>query len=516
MCGQCFVVCPQNAKQIVDETEKVKVLLQSGDPVYVSLAPSFIANYEGVGMASMRKALKALGFADAEETAIGATIVKREYERMINEDGRDVIITSCCHSINLLVQKYFPNELRFLADVMSPMQAHCLDIKKRHPDAKTVFIGPCVAKKDEAEYYGGIVDAVLTFDELTNWLKESSVELEKETDRDENSRARFFPTTGGILKTMALDNPGYNYMAIDGVENCISALRDIENGNVHKCFIEMSACAGSCVGGPVMEKFHRSPVMDYMAVADFAGTKDFIVDQPDNLELKKTFTAIDKKLPTPSDREIGEILRQMGKFKPSDELNCGSCGYNTCREKAVAIYQGKAEISMCLPYLKDKAESFSDIMVSNTPNGLIVLNEALEVQQINHAALKIMNLKNPSDIMGDLIVRVLDPKLFMDVLRTGKSVRNERQYLAEYERYVEQTIVYDKESRVLVCIMRDITDEENAREKKENVSRQTVEIADKVVDKQMRIVQEIASLLGETAAETKIALTKLKETITDE
>ena len=516
LCGQCFVVCPQNAKQIVDETEKVKVLLQSGDPIYVSLAPSFIANYEGVGIASMRKALKALGFADAEETAIGATIVKREYERMINEDGRDVIITSCCHSINLLVQKYFPNELRFLADVMSPMQAHCLDIKKRHPDAKTVFIGPCVAKKDEAEYYGGIVDAVLTFDELTNWLKESGIELEKETDRDENSRARFFPTTGGILKTMALDNPGYNYMAIDGVENCISALRDIENGNVHKCFIEMSACAGSCVGGPVMEKFHRSPVMDYMAVADFAGTKDFVVDQPDNLELKKTFTAIDKKLPTPSDREIGEILRQMGKFKPSDELNCGSCGYDTCREKAVAIYQGKAEISMCLPYLKDKAESFSDIMVSNTPNGLIVLNEALEVQQINHAALKIMNLKNPSDIMGDLIVRVLDPKLFMDVLRTGKSVRNERQYLAEYERYVEQTIVYDKESRVLVCIMRDITDEENAREKKENVSRQTVEIADKVVDKQMRIVQEIASLLGETAAETKIALTKLKETITDE
>lgn len=516
LCGQCFVVCPQNAKQIVDETEKVKVLLQSGDPIYVSLAPSFIANYEGVGIASMRKALKALGFADAEETAIGATIVKREYERMINEDGRDVIITSCCHSINLLVQKYFPNELRFLADVMSPMQAHCLDIKKRHPDAKTVFIGPCVAKKDEAEYYGGIVDAVLTFDELTNWLKESGIELEKETDRDENSRARFFPTTGGILKTMALDNPGYNYMAIDGVENCISALRDIENGNVHKCFIEMSACAGSCVGGPVMEKFHRSPVMDYMAVADFAGTKDFVVDQPDNLELKKTFTAIDKKLPTPSDREIGEILRQMGKFKPSDELNCGSCGYDTCREKAIAIYQGKAEISMCLPYLKDKAESFSDIMVSNTPNGLIVLNESLEVQQINHAALKIMNLKNPSDIMGDLIVRVLDPKLFMDVLRTGKSVRNERQYLAEYERYVEQTIVYDKESRVLVCIMRDITDEENAREKKENVSRQTVEIADKVVDKQMRIVQEIASLLGETAAETKIALTKLKETITDE
>ena len=168
LCGQCFVVCPQNAKQIVDETEKVRVLLQSGDPVVVSLAPSFVANYDGVGINAMRDALQKLGFYDVEETAIGATIVKNEYERMLKEDGRDVIITSCCHSVNLLIQKYFPAELEYLADVMSPMQAHCQDIKKRFPNAKTVFIGPCVSKKDEAEHYEGIVDAVLTFEELTN------------------------------------------------------------------------------------------------------------------------------------------------------------------------------------------------------------------------------------------------------------------------------------------------------------------------------------------------------------
>mgnify|MGYP003267229452 FL=1 len=138
-----------------------------------------------------------------------------------------------------------------------------------------------------------------------------------------------------------------------------------------------------------MEKFHRSPVMDYMAVSDFAGKNDFKVEQPDSLELKKTFAVIEKKLQDPTDDEINEVLRRMGKFKPSDELNCGSCGYNTCREKAVAIIQGKAEISMCLPYLKDKAESFSDTIVKNTPNGLMVLNEALEVQQINGAALKL-------------------------------------------------------------------------------------------------------------------------------
>lgn len=171
---------------------------------------------------------------------------------------------------------------------------------------------------------------------------------------------------------------------------------------------------------------------------------------------------------------------------------------------------------MCLPYLKDKAESFSDTIVKNTPNALIVLNEKLEVQQINNAARKMMNIRSASDVMGEPVIRILDPSLFLDVLNSGKAIQNQRAYLAEYKRYVEQTVVYDKDYRLLIAIMRDITDEENARERKESISQQTVEIADRVVDKQMRIVQEIASLLGETAAETKIALTKLKESISDE
>ena len=517
LCGQCFVVCPQNAKQIVDETEKVRVLLQSGNPVVVSLAPSFVANYDGVGINAMRDALQKLGFYDVEETAIGATIVKKEYERMLKEDERDIIITSCCHSINLLIQKYFPAELEYLADVVSPMQAHCMDIKKRFPNAKTVFIGPCVSKKDEAEHYEGIVDAVLTFEELTQWLKEANIELKKEIDSDPESRARFFPTTGGILKTMTQDAPGYTYLALDGVENCIDALKDIESGKIHKCFIEMSACVGSCIGGPVMEKYHRtSAVKDYITVSNYAGEKDFDVLQPNSVELSKQFEFIEHRLQQPSETEIFNVLRQMGKFKPSDELNCGSCGYNTCREKAIAICQGKAEISMCLPFLKDKAESFSDTIVKNTPNGLIVLNEELEVQQINEAARKIMNVRSSTDILGDQVIRIMDPTDFMEVRNTGRDIRNKMVYLPEYKRYVEQSVVYDKDSHLLIGIMRDVTDEQTEREKKESISRQTVEVADKVVDKQMRIVQEIASLLGETAAETKIALAKLKESIQDE
>ena len=517
LCGHCFVVCPQNAKEIVDSTEKAKVLLQSGDPVIVSLAPSFIANYEGSGINSMRRALQRIGFTDVEETAVGATIVKTEYERLLSEEERDIVISSCCHSVNLLIQKYFPSSLEYLADVMSPMQAHCADIKKRIPNAKTVFIGPCVAKKDEAEYYEGLVDAALTFEELTNWLKAENIELEKEVDCTPESRARYFPTTGGILKTMALNAPGYTYLSIDGVDNCISALKDIECGKIHKCFIEMSACAGSCIGGPVMEKYHSSsPVKDYITVSEYAGENDFDVAQPSPAEIKKHFTMIEHKLAQPTENEIMAVLRQMGKFKPSDELNCGSCGYNSCREKAVAIIQGKAEISMCLPFLKDKAESFSDTIVKNMPNGLIVLNENLEVQQINNAARRIMNIRAASDVLGEPVVRILDPTVFIQVINSGKTVRDQRTYLAEYKKYVEQTVVYDPDSRMLIGIMRDITDEEADREKKARINKQTVEVADTVVDKQMRIVQEIASLLGETAAETKIALTKLKESIVDE
>ena len=515
LCGNCVVQCPQNAKQIVDGTEKVKVLIQSGAPVVASLAPSFVANYDNAGICAMRDALVKLGFYAVEETAVGATMVKNEYQRILREGNRDVIISSCCHSVNLLVQKKFPSLIPLLADVMSPMQAHCADIKKRIDSAKTVFIGPCVAKKDEAEQYIGTVDAVLTFEELDNMLNEMGIKIENKSDSNNESRARLFPTTGGILKTMTERMPEYNYLAIDGVENCIAALRDIEAGKIHKCFIEMSACIGSCISGPVMSKNGHSTISDYMTVTSFAGEKDFNTNQPTAAEISKHFIHIEQDMEVPTELEIMSALRKMGKFRPSDELNCGTCGYNTCRDKAIAICQGKADISMCLPFLRDKAESFSDTIVNHSPNGIVALNEDLEVQQINDAARKIMNIRSASDVLGESVVRILDPAIFLQVKNSHRPA-NDRVYLAEYKRFVDRTIVYDKDSRTIISIMRDVTDEELERERKEEISRKTAEVADKVVEKQMRIVQEIASLLGETAAETKIALTKLKENIADE
>lgn len=515
LCGRCFVVCPQNAKEIVSEVEKVKVMIQSGEPVIASMAPSFIANYDGVGIDAMREGLQKLGFADVEETAIGATMVKTDYERLVHEKQKPVIISSACASVNLLIQKHYPEMIKYLADTLSPMQAHCRDIKRRNPEAKTVFIGPCVAKKDEAQRYPGIVDAALTFEELTEWLEKENVRLEKKVDSNPESLARIFPTVAGILRTMKDRDPEYEYVAVDGIDNCIAALEDVAAGHVSNCFMEMSACKGSCVNGPVMEKYHPWFITDYLSVTRYAGDKDFPVEQPEISELSRRYDILEGMKDMPTERKIQEILNKMGKKKPSDELNCGTCGYDTCREKAIAIYQGKAEIEMCLPYLKEKAENFSNIIFDNTPNGLLVLNERLEIQQINPAACRIMNIRRPSDVLGSQIVTLLDPKPFLDALESRKSVF-QCAYLAEYDRYVEEQVLYDQSYRMLFCMLEDVSDEAAEREKKAEMRRQTTEVADKVVEKQMRIVQDIASLLGETAAETKIALTNLKESMKDE
>lgn len=515
LCGRCFVACPQNAKEVRNDVPAARALLETGQPVYASVAPSFVASYEGMTIASMEQALKALGFTGVEETAIGATIVKREYGRLIDE-GQEVIISSCCHTVNLLLQKHFPDALPCLAKVLSPMQAHCRDLKRRFPGARTVFIGPCISKKDEAEAYPGIVDCVLTFEELSAWMEEEKVALEPAADGNQESRARLFPTTGGILRTMAEKHPDYAYLAVDGIENCITAIRDVADGKLGKCFIEMSACPGSCIGGPAMGRNRRAAVRDFVAVNRYAGPDDFPVDQPAPERLRKRFPLLLTGRVKPGRNAIEEVLRQMGKTRPADELNCGSCGYDTCRDKAAAVLAGKADINMCLPYLKDKAESFSDHIIRNTPNAILVLDEALTVQQMNGAACRLFGQKDPKAVLGAAVEGLLEPQPFLEALETGRTVYQKALELPKYGRYVEQMVSYDESYHILICIMRDITAEEKNRAAREKAGRATAETADAVIEKQMRTVQEIASLLGETAAETKVALTKLKERLSHE
>ncbi|MDL2217815.1 4Fe-4S dicluster domain-containing protein [Christensenellaceae bacterium OttesenSCG-928-M15] len=518
LCGTCYTTCPQNAKSILSGLEKAKALIKSGAPVYASIAPSFAANYPGVNIGAMRDALLKLGFMGVGETAIGATIVKQRYDEIVSEGKQSVVISTCCHTVNMLVQRHFPGALPYMAHVISPMQAHALSIRRESENAKVIFIGPCISKKAEAEEYPGYVDCVLMFTELDEWLLEQGIELSALPSQKENGnigKARLFPIAGGVLNTMERANKDYHYIAVDGMEDCIAALTDIETGKLQNCFVEMSACGGSCISGPGMNR-DMGALANIIQINSYAKEKDFLVAPVENKALLKQMHFNSISRPRFGKQAIDEVLAKTGKRKSEDELNCGSCGYETCREKAQAVLEGKAQVEMCLPYLMQKAQSFSDAIIKNTPNGVIVLDENLKIQQLNKAACQILHVRQQGDILKRHITCVMEPDLFLDVLEGARDVHENRVYLAEYDRYIRLTIIREQEYGVMIGIMRDITDSALQKEARRESAEKTIRVTDEVIDRQMRTVQEIASLLGETAAETKIALTKLKETLIDD
>ena len=516
LCGRCYVTCPQKAKQVRDDVPRVKAAIAQGKRVVCSLAPSFIANYRIRDLSVIADALKRLGFSEVQETAIGAQMVSEEYARLMQEGHMNVIISSCCPSINMLITKYYPSMLPYLAKVLTPMEAHCKLIKEQQPDAYTVFIGPCIAKKhegDESRY----TDAVLTFDELTEWFAQEGIELPYAhvDPASEGALARLYPATGGVLKATAKVE-GYRRIAIDGIDNCRAVFDEIEDSEFGKVFIEMSACEGSCVNGPCIRDHAERRLKGAMRVDTFSGSGETPYEIAVKPDIRTNYAFEGTHRMNFGSDAIRDMLYKMGKTSPEKELNCGSCGYPTCRDKAIAILEGKAKIEMCLPFLKEKAESFSDTIINNTPTAIIVMDEDLVVQQINPSALKMFGLRSAKDILHEHVVRILSPEPYINIVNAALHTMHQRHFLPDYGVHVDETILYDRQYHVVITLIRDVTERENLRTQSAALKQQTVEITNKVIDKQMRIVQEIASLLGETTAETQIALTKLKDAMAHE
>ena len=511
LCGTCYNVCPSKLKVIRNDLAKVKQLLKSGKTI-VSLAPSFVSYYENSDIGCLSQTLKKLGFYDVEETAVGATIVKDAYDRLLNE-GRDVLISSCCHSINTLILKHYPECRQYLADVLSPMCAHGLNLKKRYEDAKVVFIGPCIAKKEEGDQ-SEYIDAVLTFEELDQWLNEENIEMMTTDDktRQEKSKARLFPTGGGIIRTMACTSTRHSYVVVDGMNEAIAALEDLKAGKIHDCFIEMSACEGSCVCGPVARNRNSSQARNSALINEYAGPEDFEYRTTDTADIATVYDRSPVCHPQPSEEEVNEMLKKMGKENEADRLNCGCCGYDSCRDKAIAILKGYANVDMCLPLLMEKSQSLANNIINNTPNGLIVLDEELNIGLINNTMCRLVGIPSPDLLINQHVASILDPTDFLDALE-GKQIFAKNEYLKEYGRYVVKTISYDRKFKVLVCVFRDITSEEESRHSHQELVENTISITDSLLEKNMRSVHEIASLLGETTAETKVALEKLKSLV---
>ena len=509
LCGTCYVVCPQGAKAIRDDKEKAKQLLSSGN-CYASLAPSYLSEFPNSNFPKVKKALLELGFAGVEETAVGATIVKREYDKLCEQKQMDVILSTCCHSINTLIEKHHPSLTKCLAPVLSPMQAHAQHLKEEHPGCTVIFLGPCIAKKDEVDKYPGYDDCALTFLELEDLLEEKGIKVEEaEVETPAQSKARLFPSEGGVLATMEKNSDGYDYLAFSGMEDCQAAIEALERGEIHHAFIELSACRGSCLNGPAIRRKKESAVLSLVKTRHSAGKEDFAVTEKGKLD--KEFHPAEEKKNVYSDAAIENVLHAIGKYDKKDELNCASCGYPTCRDKAKAVLEGKASLEMCLPYLSEKASSFGNDIVENTPNGIIVVNDDFTVQLINPALATLLKV-SPSEAIGQSVENLLDLSYFALCL-AGEPIRNKHIHLEKYDLYVELSLVHDEKYHIIIGTVRDRTQTHLEHEKQVHDAKATAEITKDVIEKNMRAVQEIAQLLGESAANTKIALTNLQRTI---
>lgn len=522
-CGQCLIICPQNARQIKSDLQEIKNAIKDKKRVIASLAPSYVGAFDMCNVGQMSAALKSLGFAYVEETAIGAEVVADLYKEYVRGGQYENLITSCCPSANYLVEKYFPRLSKYLIPVVSPMLAHGKILKHLYGmDSYVVFIGPCTAKKIESLNFQhkGTIDAVLTFEELSKWLDEENIILynlnPQPFDQKSFKRGSAFPLEGGVISSFMKDQEEkYEVIKVDGIEQCMKIFQSMENGSVERVCVEVNTCRGSCIGGPGMPKNEKDFYRRQKKIKEYTKNKEDSLRYTNfKIENKINFSKkfIDRKIKKQkaSEEEIQYILKKIGKYEPTDELNCGGCGYNTCREKAQAVFEGMAELNMCLPFMRSKAELLTNVIFENSPNIIMLIDEEMRVKEFNPTAERIFKIK-ADEIKDKPISVILDENLFLSVKESRKNLIGQKAFLPEYNVVLLQSILYLEKQNLLLAIMTNATSEEKHKKELKRVKENTIEAAQKVIEKQMRVAQEIASLLGETTAETKVILTKLKQ-----
>ncbi|WBW98203.1 [Fe-Fe] hydrogenase large subunit C-terminal domain-containing protein [Oceanirhabdus sp. W0125-5] len=523
-CGRCFEVCPQEARKIDSDLMKVKESISSGKKVIVSLAPSALAYFD-MSFIELISRIKGLGFNKVRETAEGAQFVIQKYREHVQESEDKIFITSCCPSINYLIRIYYPHLSKYLMPYESPMVVHGLMIKEEEPNAEVVFIGPCVGKMIEKEKLNGkdSVDYVITFDELKTWFEEmpeSKYEIDESISGD-ITEGRKFPVDRGIVMGLSetLNNKGIKPYVVDGFHKSLDVFNSLSKGNLKNAFIEANICIGSCIGGPSMgikerdfyesndkvERFIEENYKNTLESQSLLGTNDYLKGHIESPIYEEEV----------SREEINRVLKEMGKNNEQDKLNCGVCGYPTCEAKAIAIIRGMSEKDMCLHFMRSKAESLSNIIFENTVNSVIIVDSELNILEMNPIAQKTFMAKI-DDYKGIPLATLMDDSDFKEVLRTkvnieGKTVENH-----QYGVVFKQNISYLEKEDILIGVMMNITEEKKNKNELYEVKKKTLDAAQEVIEKQMRVAQEIAGLLGETTAETKIILNRLRRVVAGE
>lgn len=522
-CGLCTEICPQNAKTFDSDINYVKMMIARGDNVVVSLDPSYkgILRYNEDGQ--VVSALLKLGFSQVRETAEGAAFVTQEYRKLIDEGKMENIITTACPVVNYMVEKHYPDLVPYLAPVISPMVAHGKMIKKYWgKETKVVFIGPCLAKKAEAEIdprNKGAVDAVIEFMELEEWLMEEGIDLhqcdEKPFANPDPMVNQLYGVNRGILRSViAYGGLGkYLDITVHGRQNCKDLLHSMQKGYIKNTFVELNACDGVCVNGPGVNtklgfRFKARMDIEMSAVLKVPEFNCTMCEE----ELRTKYVPRPANEKMPSEEEIQEALKTVGRRNNKTEFNCGACGYDTCREKAIAICQGKAEPAMCQLRTYEVMQSKANIVMESTPSIILMYDHNLRIKEYNVRAEEYFKVERRKALQMFLFDFV-DTKEFEKVVETRQSTLRKKLYWPQYDMVVLATIVPVENSDTFLAIIENVTAEEQKLERTLAKKLETVQIAQSVIDKQMQTAQEIAGLLGETTAETKAILTKLRDSI---
>lgn len=515
LCGKCYLVCPHDAKKVNDNFSQVKRWLDNNEKVVVSVAPSFVAAWPH--FSSLRKVLKNKGFYDVEETAHGAKIVSESYAKLMEEHKMKNIITTCCPSVVDLIEKEYGELVDQLAPVVSPMIAHGKKLKLKYPDAKVVFLSPCIAKQKEIydSRFNDSIDANISMETLSNWIM-NDIENEDKEDWEDfiGSIARMYPTPGGIISTLK-SNKNYHTANVEGISRIRNVLDAIKNDQVKDYFFELSACNESCLGGPLLAHFKQTQWVGQTMIRENVDINNKLSSKEAPFNISTKWENKTKNEDMFSEESIKDVLYIMGKTTKSKEHDCGACGYETCRDKAIAVLQGKADYRLCLPNALDVAESVSSVIIENTPNGIIVLDKSNTIKDINRSAKYLLDLEN-IDVEGLPINSILvDEELNRLIISESNSNRTQyyKKYYEQYNKTFNHAIMKLKDKDYTIMILMDITIEETKEKVLKDMRTSTIEITQEVIDDQMRAVQEIASLLGETAAKSKVALSKLKKSM---
>lgn len=521
-CGRCLAVCPQNAREVFSDLERIKMAIDSGKQVIASLAPSFSGYFYGKHKEFVR-ALYKMGFYRVEETALGADVVTKCYLDYIKNNKQDVYITTSCPSVNFLMEKYYSDLIQYMIPVVSPMIAHGKIIKNNFKDAFVVFIGPCVAKKIESheKEYKGIIDATLTFEEIEKYFQDNGIynDIDNPNEKwnDIDIFSRTYPFEGGIEKSVKRLDSSFNMktLTISGVEQCMELFQSIRAGEINNTLIEISACRGSCIGGPFKNNsgyFRRLKGVEEYLKERNKNVQEVKGDYIETTQFYKQFNDNSVYRRNVMEEEINKVLRKMGKHSKEDEMNCGVCGYDTCREKAAAVLEGMAETTMCLQYMRKKAESLANVVFEHTANSVILLDGGMRVKEFSPAAERAFMIKGDM-IKGNPIKILIDDIDFRKVKESGENIIGKKVNYPKYGLQFLQNIIYLPQHDMIFVTMLNINEIEKNRKELTKVKENTLNAAQEVIEKQMRVAQEIASLLGETTAETKVILTKLKKVV---